>query len=327
MAKVITFGAELEDLAKYLKSTDNEDAKRQLLFPLFKKLFKEKFVTESAAAGADVYIEGQIIVECKTDFPQWLEGFYQALHYNKKHGLAFNSVMVIAHNFCAIWKLKKLPEFAVILSRTADVNKAPNAIGKENAKKTAIREKNEIKEAAFYWIDPKDFENTIFSGGGKSYTIESFEILKILKNLDSDRLQVNKHNFIQVIERMKGYFEYAIDAVHAFYSIIPYWDITSTVADNDNEGLRLIGYSGTKYSDNITVARSHVRDFRKFIETQYIFTNEGSGLTVDYYFSRFDEVLAIVDPEYVKQHGIFFTDANLSRYALWFAKHHFPGNI
>jgi hypothetical protein len=44
------------------------------------------------------------------------------------------------------------------------------------------------------------------------------------------------------------------------------------------------------------------------------------GLTVDYYFSRFDEVMARIDPEYVKQHGIFFTDVNLSRFALWFAK-------
>jgi hypothetical protein len=70
-----------------------------------------------------------------------------------------------------------------------------------------------------------------------------------------------------------------------------------------------------------------VRDFRKFVESHYVFTNEGSGLTVDYYFSRFDEVIAAIDPEYVKQHGIFFTDRNLSKFALWFAKHHFPGNI
>ncbi|HJP64178.1 MAG TPA: hypothetical protein VJ844_12090, partial [Mucilaginibacter sp.] len=67
--------------------------------------------------------------------------------------------------------------------------------------------------------------------------------------------------------------------------------------------------------------------FKKFVESHYVFTNEGSGLTVDYYFSRFDEVMAAIDPEYVKQHGIFFTDRNLSKFALWFAKHHFPGNI
>ncbi|HXL56304.1 MAG TPA: hypothetical protein VN958_08615 [Chitinophagaceae bacterium] len=37
--------------------------------------------------------------------------------------------------------------------------------------------------------------------------------------------------------------------------------------------------------------------------------------------------MAKLDPEYVKQHGIFFTDSNLSRFALWFAKYHFPANI
>ncbi len=327
MAKTITYYEELAKLEQYLKSDKNEDAKRQLLFPLFSKLFKEKFKTESDAAGADLYVEGQIIVECKSTFSQWLEGFYQALHYNRKHGLAYNSVMVIAHNFCAIWKLKKLPEYAVIMSRTADVNKAPNTVGKENAKKTAIKNQNEIKDAAFYWIDPKDFGNYFF--GGRSYTNESFEIKKILANLDSDRMQVNKHNFIQVIERIKPFFEHPIDAVHAFYAIIPYWDITSTVAgsDSDLDNLRVIGFSGTRFSDSIAISHKYRKDFVKFIETQYIFTNEGSGLTVDYYFSRFDEVLASIDPEYVKQHGIFFTDANLSRYALWFAKEHFPGNI
>lgn len=30
--------------------------------------------------------------------------------------------------------------------------------------------------------------------------------------------------------------------------------------------------------------------------------------------------MAVIDPEYVKQHGIFFTDDNLSKFALWFAK-------
>ena len=73
--------------------------------------------------------------------------------------------------------------------------------------------------------------------------------------------------------------------------------------------------------------KQEVKDFKKFIEKHYVFTNEGSGLTVDYYFSRFDEVMARLDPEYIKQHGIFFTDSNLSKFALWFAKYHFPGNI
>ena len=87
------FGEELEQLKQYITSDDNEDAKRPLLYPLFKKLFKDKFKIESNAFGADVYCEGQIIVESKTSADDWLEGFFQALHYQKKFGLAYNTIM------------------------------------------------------------------------------------------------------------------------------------------------------------------------------------------------------------------------------------------
>lgn len=322
MAKTTTYDQELRNLQKYIESNENEDAKRQLLYPLFTKVFQNKFSIESAknTHGADGYVEGQLIVEAKTNFTQWLEGFYQALHYKKKFGLSYNSIMVISHEFCAIWKIKNLPEFAVILSNTADANVAPSSIGKENARRTAKQNSLLIKEAAQYWLDPKDLIGELFSGR-KSLITETYEILNVLKNLDSERILVNKHNFIHAIERMKFFFEHPIDAVHAFYSIIPYWDITSSVAENDNsDTIKVIGYSGKKFSDDIHIISKHKKEFTNFIEDQYIFTNEGSGLTVDYYFSRFDEVLAQIDPEYVKQHGIFFTDDNLSKFALWFAK-------
>lgn len=322
MAKNQTFEKELRSLQKYIESNENEDAKRQLLYPLFTKLFKDKFSIESGknTHGADGYVEGQLIIEAKSNATQWLEGFYQALHYKKKFGLSYNSIMVIAHEFCAIWKIKNLPEFAVIISNTADANLAPSTIGKENARKTAKSNMLLIKEAAQYWLDPKDLKGELFQGK-KSLITETYEILKVLTHLDSERIQVNKHNFIHAIERMKLFFEMPIDAVHAFYSIIPYWDITSSVAENEiSETIRIIGFSGKKFSDDIQIIAKYKKEFAKFIETQYIFTNEGSGLTVDYYFSRFDEVLAVIDPEYVKQHGIFFTDDNLSKYALWFAK-------
>ena len=35
------YADELAQLRNYLQSEDNEDAKRDMLFPLFKKLFKE----------------------------------------------------------------------------------------------------------------------------------------------------------------------------------------------------------------------------------------------------------------------------------------------
>lgn len=321
------FSNELESLKKYIRSSDNEDARRPLLYPLFKKLYGDKMKIESAACGADVYIDGLLIVEAKSDFNQWLEGFYQALHYQKKYGLGYHTVMVIANEFIGLWKLNKLPEFVTILSKTSDPHIAPNEIGKTNAKKTTVQIKRQIQESAFYWLTPKDLIGDIFAGA-KNLTTESYEILKILKNIDSDRQIIGTHNFINSIERMKTMFATPIEAVHAFYSIIYFWDITSKVTTNEKgDEVRVLGYHGNKHSELVLIHPHKIEEFKRFVESQYIFTNEGSGLTVDYYFSRFDEVLATIAPDYVKQHGIFFTNSNLSKFALWFAMQHFPGNI
>ena len=326
MAKSST-GEELQKFTEYLRSESNEDAKRADLFPLFKKLFKDKLKSESDAHGADVYVEGKLIVECKSSESQWLEGFYQALHYQKKYGLAYNTVIVLAHKFVAIWKLNKLPEFAVILSKTADATKPPNVVGKENAKKTSSQNKKEIKDASIYWLSPRDLDGDIFVDA-KNLTTESYAVLKILNNLESDRIQINPHNFINTIEQLKPLFEKPIDAVHAFYTIVAYWDITSKASINESgDEVTVFGFNGVRHSESVSLHPHNVNEFIKFVNTQYIFTNEGSGLTVDHYFSRFDEVMARIDPEYVKQHGIFFTDSNLSKFALWYAKYHFPGNI
>ncbi|MEJ7675636.1 MAG: hypothetical protein WKF59_23750 [Chitinophagaceae bacterium] len=59
---------------------------------------------------------------------------------------------------------------------------APNDIGKLNAKKTTPQIKRQIQEAAFYWLTPKDLIGDIF-GEAKNLTTESFEILKILRNI------------------------------------------------------------------------------------------------------------------------------------------------
>jgi hypothetical protein len=320
MAKNISYSEELRKLQNYIESDSNEDAKRHLLYPIFQKLFKDKFKIESDANNVDGYVEGQLIIEAKSNYSQWVDGFYQALHYRKKYGLSYNTILVIAHEFCGIWKVKNLPEYAVILSNTADPSKAPSEIGKLNASKTTKAQRQEIIDASQYWLEPKDFKGT-FDTGKKSMIQETFQILKVLNNIDSERIQVNKHNFIEAIERMKLFFPTPIEAVHAFYSIIPFWDITSHIAESEQEDIiKVIGFSGKKFSEDIAIKPQYKKEFIKFVETQYIFTNEGSGLTVDYYFSRFDEVLAKIDPEYVKQHGIFFTDDNLSKFALWFAK-------
>lgn len=321
MAVKKSFHEELGKFKEYLKSDSNEDSKTPLLYPLFQKLHKEKFFIESKAKGADVYIEGQIIVESKTSYSDWLEGFYQALHYHKKHGLVYSIIMVVAHKFVGIWRVNNLPEYAALISHTADSNISPNEMGKINARKTSQANKKLIQESAIYWLEPKDLAGDFFKGEAKSLEIEVHEILSILKNPGAERLQMNTRNFIEHIELLKKFFEHPIDAVHCFYTIVAYWDITSVVSTNEySDSIRVFGFKGQKHSDEVPVKPDQFKDFKKFIESRYIFTNEGSGLTVDYYFSRFDEVIARIDPDYVKQHGIFFTNINLSKFALWFAK-------
>ena len=322
---------EMKLLTQYLTSTSSEKAKQPLLYPFFRKLYDDKFIVETDAKGADGYVEGVFILETKSDFSEWLAGFYQALHYQKRFGLAYQLILVIAHKFVGIWRVNQIPEHAFLMAHTAAPYKAPSLVGKENATKTPAPAKKEIEETALYFIDPKRFDkihqkNEAISfdfSGNPRFGIEFFwhEIASILRNHKAGRMQIDTHNFIGEIELLKDFFDHPIEAVHAFYTMIAYWDITSNIAVNTYSGeVQLVGFKGRNLCEPIAIKSAQHNAFKKFVENRYIFTNEGSGLTVDYYFSRFDEVMARIDPEYVKQHGIFFTDANLSRFALWFAK-------
>lgn len=321
MALKETFDKERKQLIEYILSDKSEDAKRDLILPLFSKLFRNSLKTESEAKGADVYIEGKIIVECKTRFAQWVHGFYQALHYHKRYGLSYSLVMVIAHKFVGIWKVNEIPEFAVKAAHLSDPVEAPTIVGRKNALRTSLSEKLELRKSAVYWLEPKDLEGDFFKGEAKSITKEAFYILDHLKHTGATRLQINLRNFIEHIELLMRFFDEPIDAVHCFYSIVAYWDITSVVSTNERgEDIRVTGFKGHRHSEKIGIKPQRFQEFKKCVENRYVFTNEGSGIKVDNYFSRFDEVMARIDPEYVKQHGIFFTDINLSKFALWFAK-------
>ncbi len=317
---------ELQGIRKYITSDLNEDAKRPLIYPLFKKLFADKFKIESDAEGADTYIKGELLVELKSKYEQWLEGFYQALHYSKK-GLSFTTICVITKNFIGLWKFNDLPDFVRKLVVAADAQKAPNEIGNINARKTTKSEAIQILKAAFFRINIREYDD-LFSHE-RSIDVDLFEFLKVLKNLDSNRIQINTYDFINHIESLKKFYDNPIDAVHCFYAIVGFWDVTSIVVDNDEDDsdVQVVSNKTGRISEQIRIKPKHKPEFKKFVESHYIFTNEGSGLTVDYYFSRFDEVISRINPEYAKQHGIFFTDINLSKFALWFVRENFEKNL
>jgi AraC-like DNA-binding protein len=305
---------ELDQLKKYLLNPGKEKVKDYLVFPLFNKLFGKKFKKESDASGADIYIEGQLLVELKSNFSDYKAGFYQALHYAKK-GLTFSAICVIAQKFIAVWKVNEIPDDAKRLAAEADANTAPNEIGRTNARKTKKAIANEILNSAIFKLTPTDLEG-LFK---RDFDTALPEFVQVLKNLEAERIQINTHNFIDHIAQLERFFDDPLDAIHCFYAIVGFWDVTSKVAfDESSDKIRVFGNKGTRYSEELKLKPRLHEDFKKFVENRYVFTNEGSGLTVDYYFSRFDEVITRIKPEYAKQHGIFFTDNNLSKFALWF---------
>ena len=314
---------ELKQFEKYLLDPGSENAKDHLVFPLFQKLFGSKFKKQSEAEGADIFIEGKLVVELKSDADDFLAGFYQALHYAKK-GLAFSAVCVVAQKFVAIWKINSIPDFAKKLSAEADGTKAPNDIGVKNSRATSKAQKTEILKAAVFKLDSTDLEG-LFQ---KNNDTELRAFVMMLKNLDAERLLINRQNFIAHIELLKKFFTDPIDAIHCFYAIVGFWDVTSTVAFNDeSDKVRVFGKKNSRFSEEIKIKPKFHESFKKFVEQRFVFTNEGSGLTVDYYFSRFDEVITRIKPEYAKQHGIIFTDNNLSKFALWFVHENFSKRL
>ena len=313
---------ELKQFEEYLLKPGLEKAKDYLVFPLFQKLFGNKFKKEGDAEGADTYIEGKLVVELKSDPADVIAGLYQALHYAKL-GLTFSAVCVVAQKFVAIWKVNKLPDFAKKLSAEADARTAPNTIGVLNARKTSKAKARQIKLAADFILESKDLEG-LFE---KSHSAALNEFVQVLNNLDAERIQINTRNFIDHIAQLEQFFADPIDAIHCFYAIVGFWDVTSTVGTDESDEVYLVGKRGTRLSEKLKVKPKFHDKFKKFIERRFVFTNEGSGLTVDYYFSRFDEVITRIKPEYAKQHGIFFTDSNLSKFALWFVHQYFEKRL
>ncbi len=315
---------ELKELQKYLFSESKESAKDHLAFPLFKKLFGSKFCKQTEAERADIYIEGQLVVELKSKSDDFVSGFYQALHYGKLD-LSFSSICVIAHKFIAVWKVKDIPAFAKKLYVESDAQKPPNEIGRINANKTSKAQRVEIIRAAVFSILPGDIEGLFAK---QDILTELREFVSVLKNLDKNRIQIGPHNFIDKIKLLGKYFNRPMDPIHCFYAMVGYWSPTSIISmDEAEETVNLVDNMTSKHSEDIKVKPGMELEFKKFVENHYIFTNEGSGLTADYYFSRFDEVISKLNPEYARQHGIFFTDNNLSKFALWFVHEYYENKL
>jgi hypothetical protein len=314
---------ELEKLKEYLTSDRNEDAKRDLAYAYFNKLFGKDFKKESDACGSDGYVEGKICLELKTNGEDWLKGFYQGLHYQKL-GLSFPYLTVICKDFIGLWRLNMIPQAALDIAADSDSQISPNETGRINSNKTSKALATEILNSYLFRLVKGDLQG-IFA---KDINIELRTYTNTIKDLEHARVQINLKNFIDYIKRLEYFFDTALEAIHCFYAIVGYWSGSSFVTrQGEQNKVNVIDPNRNQSSEYIEIDERHIADFTRFVETHYIRTNEGSGITYDNYFSRFDEVISRLDPDYAKQHGIFFTDHNLSKFAMWFVHERFEKNL
>ena len=313
-------------LKKYILSSRSEDSTDYLVEQFIRSVYG-KFQKGSEAEGVDIYVEGRLAVELKTKPEDWLSAFYQVQHYRKK-GQEFGAFCVIAHKFVGLWKVNDIPKFAADLAKKAAAKLPPNKVGPMNARKTNKGQQAEIINSAAFCITPEIIDKeSLFK---EDIDVLLAEFVDALKNVESRRQQINPRNFVQKVEYLKRFFDDPMDAIHCFYTILNYWDATSVVPEPQVAApsrLVVVKENGRRMSESFDVNPRYQREFRKFIENHYVFTNEGSGLAVDYYFSRFDEVLTQLKPEYAKQHGIFFTDHNLCKFALWFVHRYYENKL
>jgi hypothetical protein len=318
--------AEYARVSKYITDPSPENAKAADVREFYRQLFKDQFSYEANAENADGYVRGRMVIELKGKHDDWLSGFYQALHYAKK-GLGFAHITVLADNFIGLWRVNKIPDFAKRLANGTPPLLAASAAGTENASKSKTKADKVaiLASAEFLYDEPNPAKVEV----GKGPVTNAHVYLQKLRYLDDERIPVSLNTFLQVIEALEQFFLSPLEAVHAFYDIVNYWDITSTVAvyEADPDHMRVVGKKGSFMSEPVLVARAQQPLFKRFVEQHYIFTNEGSGITADDYFARFDEVMARIVPEYVKQHGIFFTDLRLARFALWFTDTYFDAGL
>jgi len=318
---------EIMGLVEYLESDSTESAKRKLVYPLFTKLFGEKFLTESDACGADGYVPGQLIVELKSNTEDWVSGLFQALHYEKREP-KFSAICVISNNFLGLWKYRNLPKTVIDIAKKSPPLMSPNEVGRINANqfKKVKGNLNALIDASSFNLLPKDFKGLFAK---ETFYQEIWAFAQILKNLDKERLQIRYTNFIQFIKRMFRFFDTDIEAIHAFYSLVGYWDVTSKFIEPRESEPELCSITNkyNKQSEFIRIKQSKQHEFKKFVEGHYVHFNDGSGFPIDIYFSRFDEVIYQLKPDYAKQHGIFFTDFHLCKFTRWFIHNYFETRL
>lgn len=298
----------IKNLKAYLSqpSERNED----MAINYFRSLFAD-FDRQSDAHNADGYVKGHFVLELKGDTSDWYKALLQGCAYATK-GLAFSLVVVACKQFLAIWSVDRIPVEVRDYITSLD-GKSPSKIGELAAQKfkhlrETIKRENE-------WYKPEIFTSLFSDDELFAVSIREFE--KVLKSGRKRRVPITLKNFLLKLDEMKPFFDQKkpIKTVRAFYAMIygP-WDESSTV------------HLDPRFTDRATLCGVQITDlipnkrqsFKQFAEGHYISLADSEHN--DDFFAQLDQAIDRVDRDYRIKHGIFFTDLDLSKFAMWFVK-------
>jgi hypothetical protein len=292
----------------------HEKANEDLALSYFRTVFGEAFTRQQDAKRADGYMPGSFVLELKGSGNDWLSGLFQGLAY-KNSTLDFGQIVVAARNFLAIWQVSDLPE--KIRKEIAAEEASPSEIGKAYSKKYSSQ-KNELLKSAI-WNGAGYFGPLFLSQPDAVLDrLRSFE--KTLKEGRKVRQRVTLSNFPTMLREMASFFDPAqpIKTVRAFYGMLSAWTDGSTVQISQRHPDQAT-LGGEAISNLIPGKRLHFKDF---VEARYVATDADNES--DAFFARYDEAIDAVDNSFRKTHGIFFTDLDLSRFAMWLVARHVP---
>src|SRR3954469_3750573 len=290
----------------------HERANEDLAIAYFRRLFGESFTRQQDARRADGYVAGSFVLELKGDAAGWLSALFQGLAYQNQE-LDFGQIVVAARNFLAVWQVSDIPE--EIRAEIAAAVGAPNTVGRRFARKYASR-KSELLRLATW--NGADLFTPLFQSQSQ-LVLDRLNVLeRTLRSGAKVRQKITLRNFPTMLREMAVYCDpdQPIKTVRAFYSMIYAWTDGSRlqISNKARDQATLGGEIITSLVDAKRAA------FKDFVEARYVALDDDTDY--DDFFARYDSALDAVDPEFRRQHGMFFTDLSLSKLVMWLAKLH-----
>jgi hypothetical protein len=290
-------------------SQPNEKSNEDLALSYFRSLYPDSFQRQAGATGADGYVAGHFVLELKGRTGDWFSGLCQGLAY--KRDLDFSMIVVAAKDFLAVWRVDDLPDR--MRAEILGAEGAPSGIGRRYASAFQAEKASVLRKAIW---QGNQISLALFASEPELILRELRAFEETLSAARKVRRSITPRNFANVLKTMVEYFDpkQPIKAVNAFYSMVYAWDEHAVLQISQ------------RTSDQATLGGELIRDlvpgkrvlFKEFVESHMV--RLGPLENTDDFFARYDVALDSVDRDYRIRHGIFFTDLDLSKFALWLTK-------